>query len=317
LGSTPDFVRPTVYIPTLRAGERLAKTLDALQQQEPRPEVVIADNSDAGLGAGLIKSDFPWAAAVEFGTNLGFGAALNRAVREVPGDPIAFLNDDVTVEAGFVAALTAALEPGVDSVAGVLVSERDPSRIDSAGVVADRTLLGFDYLNGEPVSSLTAAADPLGPTGGAALYRRDAFESVGGFDERIFLYYEDLDLALRMHGAGLRCRLAPDARGVHAYSETLGANSGRKYEMTGWSRGYMLRVYGISAHPRLLVRALGAESVICAGQLVAERTAKGFYGRIAGWRAAKDLPRKTAPQDGLLEIGLRDALALRRRRREL
>jgi N-acetylglucosaminyl-diphospho-decaprenol L-rhamnosyltransferase len=309
-------LQPTIYIPTLRAGERLAKTLDALEHQDLRPEVVIADNSENGLGADLVKERFPWARALPFGENLGFGAALNRAVREEQGDPIVFLNDDVTAEPGFVSALAEALTPEVDAVAAVLLKERDPERIDSAGVVADRTLLGFDYLSGEPLGSLDGATDPLGPTGGAALFRRSAFERVGGFDERIFLYYEDLDLALRMRLAGSRCRLAPAARGIHAYSETLGANSGRKYAMTGWSRGYMLRTYGFGRRPEALTRALCAEATICAGQVVADRTARGLYGRIAGWRAAKNVPRKTLPPDGLLDIGLLEALSLRRRRRD-
>jgi GT2 family glycosyltransferase len=307
-------VRPTVYIPTLRAGERLGRTLEALERQRERPEVVVADNSREGLGAALVRESFGWASAVEFGENLGFGRAMNRAVATVPGDPLIFLNDDVSADVDFVSALTSAIGPGVDAVAGVLVSERDPTVIDSAGVVADRTLLAFDYLNGEPLAALDSAVDPLGPTGGAALYRRAAFEAVGGFDERIFLYYEDLDLALRMRQAGLRCRLAPAARGVHAYSETLGANTGRKYAMTGWSRGYLLRIYGFGRRPADLARALAIEAVICAGQIVRHRTARGLYGRIAGWRAAETLPRKVPPAEGLLEIGIGEALEMRRRR---
>jgi N-acetylglucosaminyl-diphospho-decaprenol L-rhamnosyltransferase len=304
----------TVYIPTLRAGERLALTLEALERQEPRPRVVVVDNSAEGLGAELVRSRFTWASSVVFGVNLGFGAALNRGVREAPGDPIVFLNDDVTVEPGFVAGLTAALTPEVGMVAGVLLREDDPRRIDSAGVVADRTLLAFDYLNGEPVESLEGAADPLGPTGGAALYRRSAFEQVGGFDEGIFLYYEDLDLALRMRLAGFRCRLAPSARGIHAYSETLGANTGRKYAMTGWSRGYLLRAYGFGGRPRLLARAIAVEGAICAGQLLFQRTGRGAWARLRGWRAGRRAEPRTVPADGLLDVSPREALALRRRR---
>ncbi|HEY5709590.1 MAG TPA: glycosyltransferase family 2 protein [Solirubrobacterales bacterium] len=307
-------MRPTVYIPTLRAGERLARTLKALEAQEPRPEVVIADNSTEGLGAALVRERFPWARAVELGENLGFGTALNRAIAAEAGDPIVLLNDDVTVEPGFVAALLDSLTAGVDSVAAVLLRERDPQRIDSAGVVADRTLLGFDYLSGEPVSALTMAEDPLGPTGGAALYRRDAFEAVGGFDERIFLYYEDLDLALRMRVAGARCRLASEARGLHAYSETMGARTARKYEMTGWSRGYMLRTYGFGHRPALLSRAIAAELTICAGQLASERTLGGLRGRLRGWRAGGGDSRRELPSNALLDISLRRALSLRRDR---
>jgi N-acetylglucosaminyl-diphospho-decaprenol L-rhamnosyltransferase len=304
----------TIYIPTLRAGERLARTLEAIERQEPRPRVVIVDNSTERLGAEMVRSRFPWARSVAFGVNLGFGSALNRAVREAPGDPIVFLNDDVSVEPGFVAGLTEALTPGVGMVAGVLLRENDPGRIDSAGVVADRTLLGFDYLNGERVEALESAGDPLGPTGGAALFRRSAFEQVGGFDERIFLYYEDLDLALRMQLAGFGCRLAPNARGLHAYSETLGANTDRKYAMTGWSRGYLLRAYGFGRRPLLLTRAIAVESVICAGQVVLQRTTQGARARLRGWRAGRGVTPRSIPEDELLDISTREALALRRRR---
>jgi GT2 family glycosyltransferase len=305
----------TVYIPTLRAGERLAQTLESLERQQPRPRVVVVDNSPEGAGAELVRARFPWVESVAFGVNLGFGAALNRAVREVPGDPIVFFNDDVSAEPGFIAGLTGALTtPEVGMVAGVLLSEADPGRIDSAGVVADRTLLGFDYLNGEPVEALESAGDPLGPTGGAALYRRSAFEQVGGFDEGIFLYYEDLDLALRMRLAGFACRLAPRARGIHAYSETLGANTGRKYAMTGWSRGYLLRAYGLGKRPRLLARAVAVEGAICAGQVVFQHTTQGARARLRGWRAGRRVTPRAIPEDGLLEISAREALALRRRR---
>lgn len=304
----------TVYIPTLRAGDRLAQTLEAIERQASRPRVVVVDNSAEGLGAEMVRTRFPWAQSVAFGVNLGFGSALNRAVREAPGDPIVFLNDDVTVEPGFFAALSEALTPGVGMVAGVLLREREPGRIDSAGVVADRTLLGFDYLNGEPVEALESAGDPLGPTGGAALYRHSAFEQVGGFDEGIFLYYEDLDLALRMRLAGFGCRLAANARGLHAYSETLGANTGRKYAMTGWSRGYLLRAYGFGRRPLLLARAIAVESAICAGQIVFQRTAQGARARLRGWRAGRGLTPRAIPEEGLLEISAREALALRRQR---
>ncbi len=305
---------PTIYIPTLRAGERLATTLAALADQDPRPNVVVADNSEEGLGGALVRERFPWAEALEFGENLGFGRALNRAVRERPSELIVFLNDDVTVEPGFVAGLLEALDDDITMVAAVLLREREPERIDSAGVIADRTLLGFDYLNAEPVTALAGAADPIGPTGGAALYRHDAFAAVGGFDERIFLYYEDLDLALRIRERGGRCRLAPNARGLHAYSETLGANSARKYKMTGWSRGYMLRAYGFGKRPLLLARAVTAEATICAGQLIRERTGAGLRGRLRGWREGGDAPRRPLPSAGLSPMSLRDALALRFRR---
>jgi GT2 family glycosyltransferase len=262
-----------------------------------------------------VRADFPEVTVLELGENLGFGPALNRAVAAHPADAIALLNADVECEPRFCEELVGGLGEGVEMVAAVLLQEAEPGLIDSAGVVADHTLMGFDYLHGEPLAALAGAADPLGPTGGAALYRRTAWERVGGFDERIFLYYEDLDLALRIAAGGGRCRLAPGARALHAYSASLGAASGAKYARTGWSRGYMLRRYGVMRDPALALRALACEAAIGGGQLLRDRTAAGLTGRLRGFRAGAGLPRREVGAAPLLDISAREALTLRRRRR--
>jgi GT2 family glycosyltransferase len=307
--------QPTVYIPHLRGRERLASLLGSLRAQSAPADVVVADNGSSDGSLELLREDFDEVEVVEIGENLGFGPALNRAVAERGGDPILILNDDVVCEPGFVEAMLEARSGGAEMVAGVLLFEREPSLIDSAGVIADRTLMGFDYLNGEPRAAAESAQSPLGPTGGAALYARSAFDAVGGFDERIFLYYEDLDLALRLCAGGATCELAAGAAAVHGYSQTLGAAGGDKYGRTGWSRGYMLRRYGVMGRPRDALRVLAAEGALCAGQLLADRTAKGLAGRLRGWRDGRGLPRREAPADGLSDLGLREALRLRRARR--
>jgi GT2 family glycosyltransferase len=235
-------------------------------------------------------------------------------VRERPADRLVFLNNDLRCEPGFIAGLSDEVGGG-SSVAGVLLQGPDPSRIDSAGVVLDVSLMAFDHLHDEPVEAVAAAPSPHGPTGGAALIEIDAFNSVGGFDEHIFAYYEDADLAVRLRQLGFGCRLAASARAVHRYSSTLGARSPRKYELTGWSRGYMLRRYGVMRRPRVAAHALACEAVLCAGQLVIDRTGAGIRGRARGWRAAGGLERRRLDTDGLLEASLRDALRRRRRRR--
>jgi N-acetylglucosaminyl-diphospho-decaprenol L-rhamnosyltransferase len=289
--------------------------LRALGEQTAACDVVLVDNGSEDNSIELSRRELPAVRVVELGENLGFGQAINRAVAEVPGDPVILLNNDAIPEPRFVEALLDGLGEALDSVAGVLLQERSPELIDSAGVVADSTLMGFDFLHGEPAEAAETAAPPLGPTGGAALYRREAFEAVGGFDERIFLYYEDLDLALRMAARGGRCRLAPEARALHAYSASLGAASARKYAWTGWSRGYMLRRYGIARSPQSALRALACETVLCAGQLLRDRTAAGAKGRLRGWRDAAGLEPRDVGGVPLLDLNTREALALRRRRR--
>ena len=308
-------MQPTVYIPNFNGAARLGAVLRALDEQTAACEVVLVDNGSSDDSVATARRELPEVRVVELGENLGFGRAINRAVAEVPGDPLILLNNDAVPEPRFVEALLEGLDDGIDSVAGVLLQERAPELIDSAGVVADATLMGFDYLHGEPAGAAETSPPPLGPTGGAALYRRGAFEAVGGFDERIFLYYEDLDLALRLAARGGRCRLAPQARALHAYSASLGAASARKYAWTGWSRGYMLRRYGVIGDPRLAPRALACEAALCAGQLLKDRTAAGLKGRLRGWRDAAGLDVRDVEGAPLLEISAREALALRSRRR--
>lgn len=308
-------MRPAVYIPNFNGGRRLGAALESLRAQSRPLDVVVVDNGSNDDSAELVRERYPEVDLLELGENLGFGPALNRAAAEHPADPLILLNNDAVATPRFAEALLDAHATGATMVAGVLTQERAPELIDSAGVIADRTLMGFDYLHGEPLVSAAEAADPLGPTGGAALYSKSAFDAVEGFDERIFLYYEDLDLALRLAAAGVRCRLAPEATAVHAYSASLGAGSGAKYERTGWSRGYMLRRYGVMSRPRGAARALLAEGAICAGQLLMDQTAAGVRGRLRGWRDAAGLERHEVGDAELLDLTAGAALRLRRKRR--
>lgn len=308
-------MRPVVYIPNFNGARRLPRALRSLREQSRPVDVVVVDNGSSDESATLVREEFPEVTLLELGQNLGFGRAINSAVRERPADPMILVNNDAECEPQFVEAMLDVLDEGTQMVAGVLLQEAAPDRIDSAGVVADRTLMGFDYLHGESLEATLEAAAPLGPTGGAALYRLAAFDAAGGFDERIFLYYEDLDLALRMSAAGARCRLAPEAKALHAYSASLGAGTGAKFAHTGWSRGYMLRRYGVMSRPGPALRALACEAVICAGQLMVDHTAKGIGGRLRGWRDAAHLEPRFADDADLLDISLREALSLRQRRR--
>ena len=308
-------MRPAVYIPNFNGGQLVVRALQSLLAQTQEVDLVVIDNGSSDGSDELVAERFPEVTLMRLGENLGFGRALNRAIEAHPGDPLILFNNDAEAETTFIEALLSELGEGIDSVAGVLVQERNPSLVDSAGIVADTTLMGFDHLHGEPLETLAGAADPLGPTGGAALYRQGAFNAVGGFDERIFLYYEDLDLALRLSARGSHCRLAGDARALHAYSASLGAASGAKYARTGWSRGYMLRRYGVMRDPALALRVLASEATIGLGQALRDRTTAGISGRVRGFRAGAGLPPREIGTAPLLGLGAREALALRLRRR--
>lgn len=305
----------TAYIPTLDGGDRLREVLLSIRDQTRACDVVVVDNGSGNGTENMMRDEFPEFGLYRSGDNDGFGLALNRAIADRGEGPILLLNDDLRLDPGFVAAMLKVYESGEPVVAGVLLRDDESGLIDSAGVIADRdTLTAFDYLEGRPVDEAAGAPPPLGPTGGAALYDRDAFNSVGGFDERIFAYYEDLDLALRLRAGGFSCALAPDARALHKRSSTLGARSGRKYAMTGWSRGYLLRRYGILSSPRAALRTFAFETVVVIGQLVIDHTIAGLKGRISGWREAAGLPRRARVDAGMGHFSLREAVRARTRR---
>jgi GT2 family glycosyltransferase len=306
-----DSAVATVYVPTLLAGPDLEACLRSLEAQTAPVHVVVVDNGEGNGCAELIESRFPWVERIGFGRNLGFGPALNRAIAQTGEGPIILLNDDAVADPEFVSALVREAQEA-EMVAAVLTSADDAGVINSAGIVVDQTLMAFDFLSGESTDSLEASDNPIGPTGGGGLYSREAFASVGGFDDRIFLYYEDVDLALRIRSNGGRCRLAAHARACHAYSGTLGAGSPRKYAMTGWSRGYLLRRYGILSDPRLLPGLIARELVVCTGQLVQSRTFSGLLGRIRGWRAAGGLPLRKLPGQSVTHLSALEALRRRR-----
>jgi N-acetylglucosaminyl-diphospho-decaprenol L-rhamnosyltransferase len=302
----------TVILPSLD-GARTRETLRSLAAQSALHEAIVVDNASPGRAVSVACEEFEFARAIEPGENLGFSRAVNVAAAEATGDALVLVNDDARYDPDFVERLVAALEPdaGVVAAAGVLRSERDESRIDTAGVEIDRTLLGFDYLHGRPLDVLAdGMPDPFGPTGAAAAYDRQAFAQLGGFDERIFAYFEDVDLALRTRVAGLSCRLAPAARGTHAHATTLGSGSPRKNYLMGFARGYLLRKWGVvSARraPGIAVR----EFVICSGQALVDRNLAGIRGRREGWRAAREGEYPAVVVETGATLGLVDSLARR------
>ncbi|HTU13951.1 MAG TPA: glycosyltransferase family 2 protein [Solirubrobacterales bacterium] len=307
---------PTAYIPTLDGRERLRLALDSLRGQTVRCDVVVVDNGSTDGTQSMVRDEFPECLLIELRQNHGFGSALNQAISGSGEGPILLLNNDVILEPGFVAEISATAEAtGAEMIAGVLLRDDGSGEIDSAGVIADRgTLMAFDFLEGRPAGAVDTAETPLGPSGGAALYDRAAFNAVGGFDPEIFAYYEDLDLALRMRLRGYRCALSKNARGTHSRSATLGSRSSAKYGITGWSRGYLICRYGVMTTFSGAVRTIVLEGFVCLGQILVERTASGLRGRIKGWRAASGMPRRRLPEEGLTRVSTRRAILERLRR---
>jgi len=311
----------TILIPTWNGADRLRRLLASLEPIERGTQILVVDNGSTDGTAQMLATEFPAVELLPLERNEGFSLPVNIGARRASGRALVLLNDDCVCEPGFVRAIVGELDPaaGIVMVASVMREAGDPETIDSAGMQLDATLLVFDYLNGEPISVLDEpVADPIGPSAAAAAFDRDAFLGAGGFDDRLFAYWEDVDLVLRLRRLGGRCALARDARGTHLHSATLGSGSREKNYLMGFGRGYLLRKWGVLA-PWRLPAVLARELAICAGQAVLDRDVSGVRGRVAGFRRAALVAREPYPAAvlaGLNGHGLAETLLARHRRRD-
>jgi GT2 family glycosyltransferase len=303
-----------VIVPTVTPS-LAARLLGSLAGAGDGFETIVVDNGtgSAELEEATEELDEAWVLRLE--RNLGYGRAVNAAARRARGAALVLLNDDSVVEEGYVERIARALDPGGREVmaAGVMRDARSPDLIETAGIELDRTLLAYDYLNGEPLSALDCAGDPAGPSGAAAAFDREAFLAAGGFDERLFAYLEDVDLVLRLRREGGRCRLAREALGTHAHSATLGPGSARKDYLAGYGRGYLLRKWNVIS-PRRLPSVLVREVPQTVVQSVLDRNLGPVRGRVNGLRTA--VPTEPyPPPDVVGEPSSLAAMAGRRWRR--
>lgn len=305
-------------IPTLNGRERLLRALDSLAGEVEPANVVVVDNASTDGTAAAVAARHPGVRVLRNERNLGFGAAINRAALDLDGDVLVLVNNDVVVEPGFVERL---LEPFADRevglVAGVLLQSAAPGLVDSAGIELDVTLGSWDHLWNRPAGELAAARDPMGPCGGAAAYRLRPFQELGGFDETLFAYWEDVDLALRLRAAGWRCVLAPDARGLHEHGQTVGAASPLARRLHSFGRGYVLAKYRVgrgSLLRRLQVAALDWPVLLV--HLVLRREVGPIRERLRGRAAGLRSEPRHAPLE-LATVSFREALARQARQLRL
>ncbi len=243
-------------------GERNLACLESLRAQGAElSSTIFVDNGSQDGSWQRVAERYPETVVLRNGENLGFGAGSNRGIAaalEGGAEGVLLVNNDVTLEAGTLGRLVAALEqhPEAGLVGPRVLDQRDPSLLWAAGGALTwrenlTTLLG----SGEPDGQgwrRTFEVDYL--TACAVLVRREVFEEVGAFDERFFAYSEDVDLALRAARAGYRSLCVGEAAALHEPSSTTGGGySARRKYMMGVNSVWFLRRW---AGPREWLRFL-------------------------------------------------------------
>ena len=141
--------------------------------------------------------------------NLGFARGCNIGAAAAKYDPL-FLNNDTEVRAGWLDPLRAALDDrDVGAVAGRL--EFPDGRLQHAGV----RLFVRGVLTAENIETEQPAGEVQVVAGAALLVRREAWNSVAGFDPAFYNGYEDVDLCLRLGEAGWKIRYEPESTVMH------------------------------------------------------------------------------------------------------
>jgi len=303
-------VRAVVIIPTLNARSLLAEALESIESQTVPASVVVVDNASTDDTAEMLAKRFPQVTVVGNSRNLGFGRAVNRGVQAATEvDVIVLVNNDTVCAPDFVERMLEPFaDPNVGMVAGVLLQGAAPGLVDSAGIELDTTLRSWDMLWNQPIDALAWAGQPVGPCGGAAAYRAAAFAELGGFDERFFAYWEDVDLALRFGLAGWGCARASGARALHRHGATLGAASPVQRRLEAYGRAYVLakyRVGGSGFLTRLKIAAL--DWPVLAVHLLVRREIGPLRARAAGRRRGRAAGPLRAPLE-LATVGFLEAL---------
>ena len=186
----------------------LGPCLEALRAQAGAPphEILVVDNGSSDGSPALVCE--------------AAGPSGDSPVREY----LVFLNNDTMVAPDWLARLHAAARahPEFDLITSRLVFMDDPATIDSAG---DGYLLAggaFKIGHGQPADGHRTSGEVFGACGAAFMIRREVFQALGGFDVRLFMVYEDVDLSYRARLRGHRVWFAADAGVRHAGSASLG-----------------------------------------------------------------------------------------------
>ena len=302
-----------VVVPVHGGWELTRRCLETLASQTVHHRVLVVDNASPDDTARRVREEWPDVTLVPMEGNHGYAAAVNAGTAAGEGDAVVVLNNDVEADPDFLERLVAPL--AADRRLGMttpLLLRPGRQKVDGAGLVADATLAAWPRLQGRPTADADVADGVhAGPSGAAGAFRREALEQVGGFDERIFMYGEDLDAVLRLRAAGWEAAMAPGALAVHVGGASSGRRSQWQRRQFAWARGYLLRRWGV-LRTRAAARALALESAAVVGDLLASRDFAALGGRLAGWRAARGLQRRRLPEEALDPMGWRENVRRRR-----
>ncbi len=328
-----------VVVVNFNGGEIVEQCLEALAAQSRLPErTIVVDNASEDGSPDRIAARFPQVELIRLDHNAGFAAANNVGVRTAEDcEWVALVNPDAFPESTWLERLleTAEAKPEFSFFGSLLVRSEDQEQIDGTGDAYHVSGMAWRRDNGRPLAG--AHLEPgeiFSPCAAAALYRREAFLAAGGFDESLFAYYEDSDLAFRLRLLGERCFYEPAAVVRHLGFSTAGEESpftvyhSQRNLVWAWVKNMPTPLLLVYLPQHLLVNALNIGYYTARGQArpVLRSKLDALRGLPAVWKerrelqprrvvSARDLRAQMETGAGAYLTGFKRAWATWRRRR--
>jgi len=217
----------SVIIANHNGEEHLDRCLGSLGRPGSEIEIIVVDNASSDGSLDLIAGRFPGVRVLPQPDNLGFAAANNIGAEEAKGDALLLLNNDAWLEPGALGLLADRLESD-QRIGLVAPSLRYPdgrhqfSWSPARGVLGEalqRLRNGFEacsWVHGTLARGLGGLAGRTWYTAACVLIRSRAYRQIGGFDTSFFMYFEDVDLCIRLEEAGWRLVQESKAKVTHA-----------------------------------------------------------------------------------------------------
>lgn len=271
----------TAIVVTFDSAHALPECLGALRADGV--PVLVVDN--ASTDDTIAVAEGQGARVIRNARNEGYGRANNTGARAASTEFVLVVNPDCTVDPGAVEALVDAARRYPDAALFA------PQIVEPSGRVffQPRSLLS-PYLHNPGGKLVLPEGEACAPffSGACFLVRRDIFLGLGGFDENIFLFYEDDDLCRRIADAGFSLVYVPQAVVRHGRGRSSEPKRGRIHASRwhqAWSRAYVSRKYGLP-NPAPGMFAINALKTIGASLTFQRKLVERYGGSAAGAWAA-------------------------------
>ena len=225
----------TIVIVSYNCNQALQTCLLKLLAENETPPIIVVDNASTDGTAEMVARDFSAVQLIKNNKNLGFAAGCNQGIRACTSDFILLLNPDTLLGRAALQKLVDRMRAQPDiGACGPRILNPDGSLQPSCrqfptlgAMVSDELGFGRLFPHSRRLAKYrmhgwehneTATVDQL--MGACLLLRRSALEHLGLFDERFFLYFEEVDLCLRLQQAGWRVVFVADATVTHIGGES-------------------------------------------------------------------------------------------------